>query len=610
MDQQEVRERNNGIEREEYEESDHKAQDDELSRKIRHCRSQVTVRGLVASFIIGIIYNVISLKPIFFVVLTTTLLPNLNVSAALLAFVAIKGWTKLIGKFGFKSAPFTKQENQVIQTCSTACYGVAVVAGIDTPGNSPESYKEPRIGWMTCFLFATGFVGLLSLVPLRKILIIDYKLAYPSGVATAVLINGFRTPQADKDQIRGFGKFFSFSFVWVFFQWFYAGRNLCGFVQFPTFGLQAWKQSFFFDFSLTYVGAGMFCSHPVNLSTLFGAVLSYGMMWPLIRGLKGEWYPATISEGSMRSLSGYKDFISIALILGDELYNFLKVVLLTTKIVKGTVKIANEGKRKNNLFSLLCYHFSIISIISIPLMFPQLKWYYVVVAYFLAPFLGFCKAYGAGLTDMNIAYNYGKVALFILAAISGTENGLVAGLVGCGFIKSIVSISSDLMHDFKAGQLTFSSPRSMVISQAAGTLMGCIKAFDVGNPSGQYKAPYALIYPNMAILGVQGFSALPAHCLQLCYGSLHLSPKKIGMWVPLPMAMAVPFLVGASFAIDMCIGSLIVFLYEKLDKRKASLMIPVIGSGLMCGEGLWMLPSATLGMAKVKPPICMKFEPA
>lgn len=88
--------------------------------------------------------------------------------------------------------------------------------------------------------------------------------------------------------------------------------------------------------------------------------------------------------------------------------------------------------------------FSIISIIIIPLMFPQLKWYFVVVAYLLAPILSFCNAYGAGLTDMNMAYNYGKVVLFVLAALSGKENGVVAGLVGCGLIKSIVSISSDL----------------------------------------------------------------------------------------------------------------------------------------------------------------------
>lgn len=274
--------------------------------------------------------------------------------------------------------------------------------------------------------------------------------------------------------------------------------------------------------------------------------------------------------------------------------------------------------------------FTVVSTIAIPFMFPELKWYYVIIAYMLAPALGFCNAYGAGLTDMNMAYNYGKVALFIIAALAGKDSGVVAGLVGCGLIKSVVSISADLMHDFKTGHLTLTSPRSMLLSQAIGTAMGCViapltfllfyKAFDIGNPDGSWKAPYALIYRNMAILGVEGFSALPHHCLQLCYGFFgfaavanlmrDLLPANYGRWVPLPMAMAVPFLVGASFAIDMCLGSLIVFSWHKINSSKAALMVPAVASGLICGDGLWILPSSLLALAKINPPICMKFMPA
>lgn len=251
----------------------------------------------------------------------------------------------------------------------------------------------------------------------------------------------------------------------------------------------------------------------------------------------------------------------------------------------------------------------------------------MIIAYVLAPALGFCNAYGAGLTDMNMAYNYGKVSLFILAAWAGKDNGVVAGLVGCGLIKSVVSISADLMHDFKTGHLTLTSPKSMLLSQTIGTAMGCVvapltfflfyKAFDVGNPNGSFKAPYALIYRNMAVLGVEGFSALPHHCLQLCYGFFgfaaaanvmrDLLPVRYGRWVPLPMAMAVPFLVGASFAIDMSLGSFIVFAWHKINSRKATLMIPAVASGLICGDGLWILPSSLLALAKINPPICMKF---
>ncbi|XP_070027180.1 metal-nicotianamine transporter YSL2-like isoform X2 [Nicotiana sylvestris] len=635
-------------------------------KRIPPWTKQITVRGIIASVFIGIIYSVIVTK----LNLTTGLVPNLNVSAALLAYVFIQSWTKILKMANFVSTPFTRQENTIIQTCAVACYSIAVgggfgsyllglnkktyeQAGVDTEGNTPGSHKEPSLDWMIGFLFVISFVGLLALVPLRKIMIIDYKLAYPSGTATSVLINGFHTPKGDKmakKQVKGFMKVFSMSFLWSFFQWFYSGGDQCGFAQFPTFGLKAWKQSFYFDFSMTYVGAGMICSHLVNLSLLLGAVLSWGIMWPLISERKGSWFPATLPQSSMKSLSGYKVFISIALILGDGLYNFVRTLFFTGRSIYVSLKTkshessAADNKnlpldelQRNEIFVresiplwLACIGymiFSLISIIVIPLMFPALKWYYVLVAYILAPALSFCNAYGAGLTDLNMAYNYGKVALFVLAALSGKENGVVAGLIGCGLIKSIVSISSDLMHDFKTSHLTLTSPRSMLLSQAIGTAIGCVvapltfflfyKAFPVGDPNGDYKAPYAIVYRNMAILGVEGFSALPNHCLQLCYGFFafavianlvrDITPKRFGKWVPLPMAMAVPFLNNASFAIDMCVGSLIVYVWHKLNSKKASLMVPAVASGLICGDGLWILPSALLALVKVKPPICMTF---
>jgi len=63
---------------------------------------------------------------------------------------------------------------------------------------------------------------------------------------------------------------------------------------------------FYFDFSMTYLGTGMICPHKVNLSALLGAVLSWGIMWPVLGKLKGEWFPANLPETSMKSLNGYK----------------------------------------------------------------------------------------------------------------------------------------------------------------------------------------------------------------------------------------------------------------------------------------------------------------
>lgn len=77
---------------------------------------QITVRGIVTSTAIGIIYSVIVMK----LNLTTGLVPNLNVSAALLSFVFIRTWTKLLHKAGIVTTPFTRQENTIVQTCAVA----------------------------------------------------------------------------------------------------------------------------------------------------------------------------------------------------------------------------------------------------------------------------------------------------------------------------------------------------------------------------------------------------------------------------------------------------------------------------------------------------------
>ncbi|XBH96822.1 hypothetical protein VPH35_087134 [Triticum aestivum] len=638
---------------------------------------QLTARGLVVSVAVGTMYSVIVMK----LNLTTGLNPTLNVSAALISFVMLRGWTQALARLGIPVKPLTRQENTVVQTCAVACYSVGAaggfgsyllglnkktyeMSGVDMEGN--VGHKEPGLAWMIGFLLAVSFVGILALVPLRKILVIDYKLIHPSGTATAVLINGFHAAQEDqlaKMQVKGFTKYFTISFFWSVFQWFFSGGDNCGFSQFPTLGLRAWKHTFFFYFNLTYVGAGMICPYLINASLLLGSVLSWGVMWPLIAGLKGDWYPADLPESSMRSLQGYKAFICVALILGDGVYNFTKIFVTTIKSLVAKSSTQKNEKieqdiddiQRSEVFArdslpnwLACCGYVVLAIaaaitvtlmvlaiaaaITVTLMFPEMKWYYAVMAYVLAPALGFSNAYGAGLTDINMAANYGKIALLVLAATAGKDSGVVAGLtrrclVGCSMVKCLTSISADLMQDFKTGHLTLTSPRSMLIAQIIGTAMGCVispltffvfyRAFDIGNQEGPWKAPYALIYRNIAILGVEGFSALPMHCLKLCYGFFGFAvaanlmrdflPSKYARWVPLPMAMGFPFLAGASFAIDMCVGSLIVYVWNKIDRRNAVPMVPAVASGLICGDGLWIFPASLLALAKVNPPMCMAF---
>ncbi|KAF7813432.1 putative metal-nicotianamine transporter YSL7 [Senna tora] len=639
-----------------------------ICREVPPWRRQLTIRALVVSFVLSVLFSFIVMK----LNLTTGIIPSLNVSAGLLGFFFVKTWTKFLDKSGMLRQPFTRQENTVIQTCVVASSGIAFSGGfgsylfgmserIANLSSDKSDFKNPSLGWIIGFLFVVSFLGLFSVVPLRKIMIIDFKLTYPSGTATAHLINSFHTPQGAKlakKQVRVLGKFFSLSFLWGFFQWFYTSGDDCGFQAFPSLGLKAYKYKFYFDFSAIYIGVGMICPYIINISVLLGGILSWGIMWPLIEDKKGDWFSAELSDSNLHGLQGYRVFIAIAMILGDGLYNFIKVLSHTLIGMYGQIRdkqrenvlpVAGQDSSSNPPLSyddqrriqsflkdqIPSYYaiggyvaIAAVSIVTLPHIFSQLKWYYILVIYVVAPTLAFCNAYGAGLTDWSLASTYGKLAIFTIGAWAGSAHGgVLAGLAACGVMMNIVSTASDLMQDFKTGYLTLSSPRSMFVSQIIGTTMGCVispcvfwifyKAFDdLGTSKSEYPAPYAIVYRNMAKLGVEGFSSLPKDCLLLCYvffGSAILINMvkdllgKRGWFIPLPMAMAIPFYIGPYFAIDMCVGSFILFVWEKVNKAKADAFGPAVASGLICGDGIWTLPASILALAGVKPPICMKF---
>ncbi|CAI0378108.1 unnamed protein product [Linum tenue] len=584
---------------------------------------QLTFRAIFASALLSLVFNFIVCK----LNLTTGVIPSLNVAAGLLGFAMLKGYTELLNRFGFLKQPFTRQENTVIQTCIVASSGIAfssgtasyllgmspVVAKQGETGNTPLNVKELSVGWIMGFLLLVSFVGLFSIVLLRKVMILKYKLTYPSGTATAHLINSFHTPK---------------------------GAALA---------------KFFFDFSATYVGVGMICPYMVNISLLFGAVISWGLMWPLIDAKKGDWFSADLSPSSLHGLQGYKIFIAIATMLGDGLFQVI-YLLYTSKpntttdssalvddATAAATAVSYDDKRRKEYFlrDQIPTKYAIIGYLAtaaistgcVPLIFPQLRWYHLVVVYLIAPVLAFCNAYGCGLTDWSLASNYGKLAIVIFSAWVGLgRGGIIAGLASCGVMMSIVSTASDLIQDFKTGYLTLSSPRAMFFSQIIGTFMGCVmsplvfllflKSYPLGDPSGPYPAPYALIYRGIALLGVDGVSTLPRNCLALSIGFFFLAMAvnlakellqkyetkyRIYRFVPSPMCMAIPFYLGAYFAIDMCVGSLILFLWTWRNRRQAEDYAAAVASGMICGESLWGIPAAILSLAGVGAPICMRF---
>ncbi|KAK9913626.1 hypothetical protein M0R45_037436 [Rubus argutus] len=199
------------------------------------------------------------------------------------------------------------------------------------------------------------------------------------------------------------------------------------------------------------------CPHIVNCSVLLGAIISWGFLWPFLSQYAGHWYPADLGSNDFKGLYGYKVFIAIALILGDGLYNLIKIISIMLN------EMCNESSKQNNL--------------------PLVK--------------------------ENLDGESSEVTL----EIKGDE------------LSTVHSRSHARLQDRFTSLYLWSC--TMFVGQLVGTAMGCVMAstfwlfwtaFDIGSPDGPYKAPYAVIFRDMATLGIEGFSELPEHCLAMCCG--------------------------------------------------------------------------------------------
>uniref|UniRef100_A0A0E0PJL4 Metal-nicotianamine transporter n=1 Tax=Oryza rufipogon TaxID=4529 RepID=A0A0E0PJL4_ORYRU len=582
-------------------------------------RELVTPRAMAVAVVLSVVICFVGMR----IQMTAGIVPALNMPASILSFFLLKWLIRLLQSCGFPMLPFTRQENMFLLTCIITCLNLALTSGFatniigmtSTVARSLADDPDPRdimdhvpIGKWIVYLFLVGMTGVLINVP--------------------------------------------------FNQWFYTAGDDCGFQHFPTFGLGLYKHRFYFDFSATYIGLGMICPHIVNFGLFFGAIISWGFLYPFLETKRGQWYQ-TDSPTSLNGQNGYKVFISVTLIITDGMINFL--TLITTASInfyqlrkEHDLGLANYFKKhpslnyddRKRIEVFLANRIPIpvpvaayitcaaISTIAIPAMFNQIKFYHLAVLYMVIPVVTFCNTYATGLTDWSVAPTYAKFTTFVFAAWIAKPGAVVASLLASGVIVAALHISSQAMQDLKSGHMTLTSPRAMVTGQIFGVAVGSILcpcvflAFQsttkpnapVGSKQSDYPCPFAGLYRAIGVIGTGGVKELPKHCMTFCVVAfcvtviidavVLVSQKRgwsIHRYIPSMTVIALPFFAGSYFTIDMCVGSLLLLAWTRMNAKSAEMLSSAVAAGLICGEGLFTLPSALLNMFKVQPPMCMKF---
>jgi uncharacterized oligopeptide transporter (OPT) family protein len=200
----------------------------------------ITARSVAVGVALSVVLSIVAMK----LSLTSVYLPFfLTIPAGLMSFFLSRWCVRLLDGCGVAQLPFTRQENAVIHTFVVSCTNIAYTgtspagrpalspnfscaynpplphanderaggfgsyilamsrkSAVDdgTAENSGMNVEEPQIARLLGFLFLTSFVGMFAIMPFRNNLIIRHHLPFPTGTATAHLINSIHTPHGAK----------------------------------------------------------------------------------------------------------------------------------------------------------------------------------------------------------------------------------------------------------------------------------------------------------------------------------------------------------------------------------------------------------------------------
>jgi OPT family oligopeptide transporter len=408
---------------------------------------------------------------------------------------------------------------------------------------------------------------------------------------------------------------------------------------------------------MTNIGIGLLSPYKATISMLAGSLVSWGILMPYIERKEGIWYRG------MGGISAYRWFIGVAMVLADGLCHLLFNLLRTLRemhwrrhvrlAAQPSMGLGADGRRPARSFddrrraqvflrdrvhdpAAVAGYIALaaISIVAIPFLYPQLRPTHVAVAYIAAPLIAFCNAYGTGMTDVNLGPEHGKIAVLAFGWWVGIQNGgVVAGLAAGVIILSAVSSASELMQVFRTGYLTLTSPHALLISQVAGTALGCMihplifwilyGAYDSDGDGGGGAtfAPYGPVYRAvaLALLSVSR-KGTPRYIFLLSKVSFAVALAlsvlrevsarrgwRVGRYLPSTVAVAISLFMPPTVPIGMFVGSIVVYLWRRLDGDGARARLPAVAAGLVCGDGLGSLIRSMLELSRAQPPMCVMF---
>jgi putative OPT family oligopeptide transporter len=410
------------------------------------------------------------------------LFAGMTVSASIPAAVVSMGVLRLFRRSNIL-------ENNIVQTAASA--GESLAAGVifTLPGLIILDYwTKFDFLWVTIIAGFGGLLGVLFTIPLRRALIVEMKLKFPEGIATAEVLKSGERGGSDVKYIA-------------------QAAVTAGLFKFGAAGLRIWTEVvevatgvggtiayFGSNLSPALLSVGYIVGLNIAVLVFLGGLLNWLVAIPICGAFEnwpvanGEPLPAI--EWAYQLWSDKTRYIGVGAMLVGGLWTIIK---LRTSIFSGvrsglkayrqakgeTVEIARTEKDIPMKWILVLIVGSVVPLfilyqvfvqrvsVSAPMAVTMLLTLFSAVAGYMAGLVGSSNNPISGVTIATVLVS----ALLLLVLMGkGAENGPPAAIIIGSVVCCAAAIAGDNMQDLKAGYLVQATPWKQQVMQMVGTV--------------------------------------------------------------------------------------------------------------------------------------------
>lgn len=566
---------------------------------------QLTVRAVIAGMLLG---GVMSLTNLY-IALKSGWSFGVTITAGILAY-AIFG---LLRSVKLTRTEFGMLENNAMQS-------VASAAGYMTGGGTVAAIPalmlatHQTLPWHVMFLWITSIaiLGVFMAIPMKRQMINQEGLAFPSGIAAAETLKSLHTHGGEASS-RARALMLSGLLAAVVTWWRDAKATWLTYWKLPEriglpfsiHGISATRWTIALDTSLVLFAAGGIMGWRSAWSLLLGAVINYGFLAPFGHSI------GAIQQVHQAGIVKWTLWFGSSLLLTSGLLSFAFSWRQVARAFSDLGKLFGRRTDTDDPLARIevpmsWFVFGTAAfapvVIVLAAWFFGMPWWMGLLGIVLSFFIAIVACRATGETDTTPTGALGKITQLVFGLVA--PGSVTINLMSANLTAGVALHSADLLTDLKSGYLLGAKPRQQFFAQFFGVLAGTafvVPAFRLLVPdytvigTERAPAPAALAWNAVAQVLARGLSQLPlsARWLIVLGGIVGIvmvlvekALPKYRKYIPSPTGFGLAFTLSAANSISMFSGAAVALLLQKYRPALAERYVIPVSSGIIAGEGL------------------------